>query len=64
MSTCRMGLDPATSVVGTDGQCYSLKGLYIVDGSIFPTSLGVNPSITIFAMVTAMARRMAAGNTG
>ncbi len=61
MSTCRMGLDPQTSVVRPDGRSHQLEGLYLMDGSIFPTSLGVNPSITIFAMVTAMARRMAGG---
>lgn len=61
MSTCRMGLDPDTSVVRPDGRSHRMGGLYLLDGSIFPTSLGVNPSVTIFAMVTAMARRLAAG---
>lgn len=59
MSTCRMGLDPETSVVKPTGETHKLPGLYLLDGSIFPTSLGVNPSITIFAMTTMLARTLA-----
>jgi choline dehydrogenase-like flavoprotein len=58
MSTCRMGLDPQTSVVNPSGETHALKNLYLLDGSIFPTSLGVNPSITIFALATRMARAL------
>lgn len=59
MSTCRIGLDPQSSVLRPDGRSHTLEGLYILDGSIFPTSLGVNPSLTIFAMTTKMARELA-----
>lgn len=59
MSTCRMGLDPATSVVGTDAQAHGLPGLYILDASIFPTSLGVNPQLTIMTLATLLGRRIA-----
>lgn len=50
MSTCRMGQDPATSVIRPDGRTHAVEGLYLADSSIFPTSLGVNPSITTMAM--------------
>lgn len=50
MSSCRMGRDPASSVIGPDGQAHGLRGLYLADSSIFPTSLGVNPSLTTMAM--------------
>ncbi len=59
MSTCRMGTDPTTSVIGVDGRAHALEGLYLADSSVFPTSLGVNPSLTTMAMATAIARGLA-----
>ncbi|MCA9712127.1 MAG: GMC family oxidoreductase, partial [Myxococcales bacterium] len=59
MATCRMGLDPATSVVGPDGQARGLLGLYIADTSVFPTALGVNPQLTTMALCTTLGRGMA-----
>ena len=60
MSTCRMGQDIATSVVRADGRTHALAGLYLADCSVFPTSLGVNPSITTMAMATLIGREVAA----
>ena len=57
MGTARMGADPSASVVSPAGQSHDLDGLYIVDASIFPTSLKVNPMITIMGC----ARRIASG---
>jgi len=54
--TCRMGSDPARSVVGPDGKHHSIERLYIVDSSVFPTNTGVNPQTSILAVATAMAR--------
>lgn len=59
MSTCRMGTDPATSVVRPDGRAHALEGLYVADVSVFPTSLGVNPSITTMAMAGIIGRGIA-----
>jgi len=50
IGTCRMGDDPATSVVNADGAAHDVPGLYIVDNSIFPSSLSVNPALTIMAL--------------
>lgn len=50
LGTCRMGASPEHSVVGPDGQAWDLKELYVADGSVLPTSLGVNPQLTIMAM--------------
>lgn len=61
MATCRMGADPATSVIGPDGQAHGLPGLYIADSSIFPTSLGVNPQWTTMVMATLIGRGMLVG---
>jgi choline dehydrogenase-like flavoprotein len=49
LGTCRMGNDPRNSVVNLNLECHDIKGLFIPDGSPFPTSLGVNPMITIMA---------------
>lgn len=50
MGTCRMGTDRTKSVVGPDGQTHDVEGLYVADASLMPTSLGVNPQVTIMAL--------------
>ena len=57
MGTARMGTDPGSSVVAPSGQTHDVPGLYVADASLFPTSLRVNPMVTIMAF----ARRIAAG---
>lgn len=49
LGTCRMGADPHESVVDPHCRFYGFDNLYVTDGSIFPTSLGVNPQLTIMA---------------
>ena len=50
MGTARMGKDPARSVVNEWGRSHDVKNLFIVDGSVFVTSAGVNPTRTIQAL--------------
>jgi len=50
MGTARMGRDPARSVVNEWGRSHDVKNLFIVDGSVFVTSGGVNPTSTIQAI--------------
>ena len=50
MASVPMGDDPATAAVGSDGRHHHLGGLWIADGSLFPTSIGVPPQISIYAM--------------
>jgi choline dehydrogenase-like flavoprotein len=59
LGTARMGRDPASSVVGADHQVHDVPGLYVVDGAAVPTSLGVNPQVTIMAMATRAAEQIA-----
>lgn len=47
--TCRFGDDPATSVLDCDNRAHDLDNLYVVDASFFPSSGGINPSLTIVA---------------
>jgi len=47
--TLRFGTDPATSVLDVNCKAHDLDNLYVVDGSFFPSSSAVNPSLTIMA---------------
>lgn len=47
--TCRFGTNPNNSVLDTKCQTHDVKNLYVVDGSFFPSSAAVNPSLTIMA---------------
>ncbi len=47
--TCRFGTDPATSVLDIHCRTHDLDNLYVVDGSFFCSSAGVNPTLTIIA---------------
>jgi choline dehydrogenase-like flavoprotein len=58
MGTARMGTDPARSVVNEWGRSHDVKNLFIVDGSIFVTSAGVNPTSTIQALALYIADSM------
>lgn len=49
VGTCCFGYDPKTSVLDTDCRAHDLDNLYVVDGSFFPSSSSVNPSLTIIA---------------
>ena len=49
LGTCRMGANPKKAVCDPYGRFYGLDNVFIADGSIFPTSLGVNPMVTIMA---------------
>jgi choline dehydrogenase-like flavoprotein len=56
--TCRMGADPRTSVVDADCRSWDVRNLFICDGSVFPTTGGVNPSLTIQALACRTADRI------
>jgi choline dehydrogenase-like flavoprotein len=58
LGTARAGADPARSVVDPDMRVHGVEGLYVADGSVVPSSLGVNPQITIMALATRMAFRL------
>lgn len=48
--TMRMGDDPKRSVVNPYGETHDVKGLYVADASLFPTSILVNPQITVYGI--------------
>jgi choline dehydrogenase-like flavoprotein len=60
MGGCKVGDDPQKSVVrGGDLRHHTLTNLHVVDGSIFPTSLGVNPQETIYGIAHLVGERLA-----
>ena len=59
LGTCKMGRDPKTSVVDTSHETHDVRGLFIVDGSTVCGPLGVNPQLTIMAMATRAAEKIA-----
>lgn len=63
MGTCRMGADPATSVAGPWGELHDVQGVYVGDGSAFPTSSGTNPMVSIMALAHRTAEAIAASAT-
>jgi choline dehydrogenase-like flavoprotein len=60
MGGCCMGKDPEKSVVDSSLRYHALDNLFVVDGSVFPTSLGVNPQETIFGLARLRAAAVAA----
>ncbi|EKF75134.1 GMC oxidoreductase family protein [Alcanivorax hongdengensis A-11-3] len=57
--SCRMGSDPDTSVVNDKGESHDVPGLYVADASLLPTSIVVNPQVTVYALATRIAEHMA-----
>ncbi|HEX6017027.1 MAG TPA: GMC family oxidoreductase N-terminal domain-containing protein, partial [Burkholderiaceae bacterium] len=56
---CRMGDDPARSVVDRHGQVHAVRDLYVADASLIPCTVSVNPSLTVMALATRLAERLA-----
>jgi choline dehydrogenase-like flavoprotein len=55
LGTARMGVSAEHAVVSPSGETWELQGLFVADGSVMPTSLGVNPQETVMAMATRIA---------
>ncbi|MEZ4239692.1 MAG: GMC family oxidoreductase [Myxococcota bacterium] len=57
----RMAEDPLDGVVDPNGEAWGNPNLFVVDGAILPSALGVNPSLTIAAVAEAIADRLVDG---
>ena len=58
--TARMSVRPEDGVVAPDFRIHGTENLYVVDSSVFPTNLGVNPQLTIMALARIAAGRILA----
>jgi len=52
MGSAMMGNDEKYAVVKPNGETYEIKGLYVADASLFPTSTKLNPQITVMSLAT------------
>ncbi|MEO8137579.1 MAG: GMC family oxidoreductase [Betaproteobacteria bacterium] len=59
MGGCAMSMDAKGGVVNPDGRHHQLGNVSVFDGSIFPTSIGANPQLSIYAIVARMATKLA-----
>jgi choline dehydrogenase-like flavoprotein len=64
LGTLRMGSDSATSVTRPDGRFHDVDNLYACDGSVFVTSSGYNPTLTLIALSLKTAHTMAGTSPG
>ena len=58
---CRMGTGPENSVVDADHRAWAVPNLFIADGSVMPTQGSANPALTIMALASRLADRIASG---
>jgi choline dehydrogenase-like flavoprotein len=61
MGTARIAADPRRGACAADGSVNGTRGLYVADASLFPTSVGVNPMMTIIAFAKQVSRGIATG---
>jgi len=59
MGTARMSADPRRGVSGTDGAVHGAEALHVADASLLPSSIGVNPMMTIIAFASRVSRQIA-----
>ncbi|AKT37462.1 GMC family oxidoreductase N-terminal domain-containing protein [Chondromyces crocatus] len=59
MASVPMGDDPAVAAVSSEGKHHHVEGLWVADGSLFPTSIGVPPQMSIYALGLHVGRALA-----
>jgi choline dehydrogenase-like flavoprotein len=64
LGTTKMGTDPDASVVDAWGRSHDVENLFIFDGSVWPTSSGMNPTATIAALSLRCAEHLVQGRRG
>jgi choline dehydrogenase-like flavoprotein len=60
MGGCPIGPDPRRAAVDPTGRYHHLDNLYVLDGSLFPTSIGANPQLSVYAFATKLADALSA----
>lgn len=58
--SCRLSPNAQTGGVDKDGKVHGVEALYVADGSLFPSTLGVNPQVTIMSLAMMLSRRLLA----
>ncbi|HWF54554.1 MAG TPA: GMC family oxidoreductase [Solirubrobacteraceae bacterium] len=61
---CRMGTGPENSVIDADHRAWGIPNLFVCDGSVMPTQGAANPALTIMALASRLAGRLACKRVG
>ena len=64
MGGCVMGVTPERGVVSDLGRHFQIENLSVHDGSVFPTSIGANPQLSIYGLIARNASELAKTLTG
>ncbi len=64
MGGCPLGVDASRGVVDPDGVHWQLRNVSVHDGSLFPTSIGANPQLSVYGFAARMASGLAQRLTG
>jgi choline dehydrogenase-like flavoprotein len=62
MSTCRMGANASQGAIKPTGETYEVRNLWVADGSVFPTAVGVNPMLSIMGVAHYIAQQIKESN--
>lgn len=63
MGGCTMGEDASQAVVDSRGRHHQLENLSVLDGSLFPTSIGANPQLSVYGIAAKLASTLASDLT-
>lgn len=64
MGGCALSGDPSRGVVRPDGRHWQIENLSVHDGSLFPTSIGANPQVSVYGQATRLSIALAKQLTG